>query len=77
MQEIYIQRRDRTKNMARFYAMSIQPNLFGEVSVVRSWGRIGTRGQMMVNSFANEDQAQALLQALMREKLRKGYAKVP
>ncbi|MGO6922932.1 WGR domain-containing protein, partial [Rhizobium ruizarguesonis] len=42
---LYIERIDPSKNMARFYARSIEPNLFGETSLVRSWGRIGSRGQ--------------------------------
>jgi hypothetical protein len=28
-------------NMRRFYALSLQPDLFGTVSVVKEWGRIG------------------------------------
>ncbi|MCP4781752.1 MAG: WGR domain-containing protein [Hyphomicrobium sp.] len=30
--------------MARFYAMSVQPNLFGQWSLLREWGRIGSAG---------------------------------
>ncbi len=30
--------------MARYYALSIQPTLFGEAAIVRCWGRIGKRG---------------------------------
>jgi hypothetical protein len=28
--QLYVERTDRTRNMSRFYAMSIEPNLFGE-----------------------------------------------
>ncbi|NOD78477.1 WGR domain-containing protein, partial [Ruegeria sp. HKCCD4332] len=35
-------------NMARFYGIELQPTLFGEVSVLRTWGRIGTNGQAMM-----------------------------
>ena len=34
-------------NMARFYGIEVQPTLFGEMSVLRSWGRIGTKGRAM------------------------------
>jgi hypothetical protein len=34
-----------TADMARYYAMSIEPNLFGEVCLMWLWGRIGSRGQ--------------------------------
>ncbi|MCF1450856.1 WGR domain-containing protein [Agrobacterium vitis] len=43
--------------MARFYALAVQPTLFGEVSLARAWGRIGTRGQQMLLLFDNENQA--------------------
>ncbi|MGB3389974.1 MAG: WGR domain-containing protein [Pseudaminobacter sp.] len=32
----------RERNMARFYELSVEPTLFGEVALVRRWGRIGT-----------------------------------
>jgi len=48
---------DATKNMARFYAMSIEPDLFGGASLVRRWGRIGTRGKVRVDVFKDERQA--------------------
>ena len=35
---------DRTKNMARYYVLSVEPTLFGESSLVRRWGRIGGAG---------------------------------
>lgn len=35
---LYVQRIDTTKNMARFYAMSIEPDLFGGSALVRRWG---------------------------------------
>lgn len=46
---LYAQRSDTTKNMARFYAMSIEPDLFGGSALVRRWGRIGTRGQERID----------------------------
>ncbi|MDW9615401.1 WGR domain-containing protein [Sinorhizobium meliloti] len=48
---LYVQRIDATKNMARYYTMSIEPNLFGGASLVRRWGRIGTRGKERVVLF--------------------------
>ncbi|WP_310220372.1 WGR domain-containing protein [Neorhizobium sp. 2083] len=54
--------------MARFYALAVQPTLFGEVSLVRAWGRIGTRGQQMVHLFDNEGEAVSLFLDVLREK---------
>lgn len=33
--QLYVERKDQTKNMARFYAMSIEPTLFGELCLTR------------------------------------------
>ncbi|MBY3397512.1 WGR domain-containing protein [Rhizobium laguerreae] len=70
---LYIERREPDKNMARFYALSIEPNLFGGTSLVRSWGRIGSRGQQKVHVFDIELKAVDLLLTLLRRKRSRGY----
>ena len=35
---MHLRRIDPDRNMARFYAMSVQPNLFGEWALLREWG---------------------------------------
>ncbi len=71
--QLYVERTDAGKNMARFYAMSIEPTLFGEVCVVRRWGRIGSGGQRMVHHFQREEEAVGLFLELLRQKRRRGY----
>jgi len=39
--EIYLERMDTSKNMARYYAMDISATLFGQACLTRRWGRIG------------------------------------
>lgn len=46
-----------SENMARFYGIALQPTLFGEVAVVRCWGRIGTRGRAMAVTYPDKEQA--------------------
>ena len=70
---LHVQRIDATQNMARFYRLAIEPTLFGDVSVVRNWGRIGTRGQEIVHFFENEKQALTLFLDILRQKRQKGY----
>jgi predicted DNA-binding WGR domain protein len=48
---LYVERIAPEKNMARFYALALQPTLFGGMSLVRAWGWIGARGQQMVHLF--------------------------
>lgn len=70
---LHIQRIDAGRNMARYYTLSIQPTLFGDVSVVRNWGRIGTRGRVKVQLFFEREETVTSLQQIARQKLRKGY----
>ncbi|NEK47009.1 WGR domain-containing protein [Rhizobium leguminosarum] len=70
---LYIERIDPSKNMARYYALSIEPNLFGGTSLVRSWGRIGSRGQQKIHVFDSEAKAVDLLLSLLRRKRSLGY----
>lgn len=59
--------------MARFYTLSIQPTLFGETAVVRSWGRIGTSGRQKTEAFSDELVAVSRFLELARRKRAKGY----
>lgn len=62
-----------SQNMARFYGIALQPTLFGEVAVVRCWGRIGTRGRVKSATYANAEQAADVFAELERKKLLRGY----
>ena len=48
--------------------------LFDGWALIREWGRIGSRGQMMIETHSDEDQAVNALMKLARAKQRKGYA---
>jgi len=60
-------------NMARFYCVHTVPTLFGEVSVLRTWGRIGTHGQKSVETFATAGEAERAAARTVRQKVRRGY----
>lgn len=74
MTDVYLTRVEPAKNMARYYAMSLQPNLFGEWSLVREWGRIGRGGQVRMQSCASEAEAKKSLLTLVTAKMRRGYS---
>ena len=74
---LYIERRDAARNMARFYALSIEPTLFGDICLTRRWGRIGTRGQMRTMSFSHENEALAQFVRIQRQKASRGYRECP
>jgi predicted DNA-binding WGR domain protein len=70
---VILRRVDPELRMARFYALMIERDLFGEVRLVRAWGRIGTQGSELVQVFATEAEATEALQALATAKRRRGY----
>lgn len=70
---LYIERRDAGRNMARFYALSIEETLFGQTCLVRRWGRIGTTGRSVQHSFDDESEAVSLFLELLRTKRSRGY----
>lgn len=73
MVSAHLHRIDHTANMARFYAIVLQPTLFGEVSVLRSWGRIGTRGQAKIETFPTSLAAERQAALVEQRKRRRGY----
>ncbi|QOF75660.1 WGR domain-containing protein (plasmid) [Aminobacter sp. SR38] len=70
---VHLHRIDPALNMRRFYSLTLQPNLFGGVSVIRTWGRIGTNGQAMIETFDEPDQANRAMRCLEHMKRRRGY----
>lgn len=68
-----LKRIDPSVNMRRFYRMSVQPDLFGGASLVREWGRIGFRGQTLVEQHDDEGRAVNALMKLAATKQRRGY----
>ncbi len=74
---LYVERTEPSKNMARYYAMSIEPTLFGDACLIRRWGRIGsTGGHQMIHYFDREEDAVELFLALLCKKRSRGYRPV-
>ncbi len=69
----HLEKHDPEQNMRRFYAISVQPSLFGW-SVVRRWGRIGSyKGRQQINLYDDFASARIEFQKKEREKLQRGY----
>lgn len=71
--QVYLERRAASHNMARYYATSLEQTLFGEVIVVRRWGRIGTRGRFKISTAETELQGVAIFAGALRSKRNRGY----
>lgn len=70
---LLLHRRDPDRNMARFYRLSLEPNLFGGVSLVRNWGRIGTTGRLRIDLHPDEAAAERARTGIAARKQRRGY----
>ena len=71
--DLHLRRVDPARNMRRFYGMTIQPDLFGGASLIRNWGRVGTRGRQFIDTHADEGSAISALMKLAEQKRRRGY----
>jgi predicted DNA-binding WGR domain protein len=64
---------DPLRNMARFYSLDVERDLFGRVVLVRRWGRIGTAGKVRLDEYSEEGRALAAMEAMKARKMRRGY----
>lgn len=60
-------------NMRRFYTLSLEDSLFGDILLVRRWGRIGTHGRVRFDWFDNPGDAANELTRIASVKARRGY----
>ncbi len=70
---LVLHRIDPKQGIRRFYSLMIERGLFGTVRLVRNWGRIGIRGQELVEIHTDEVEAGLALEAFARVKRRRGY----
>lgn len=74
---VLLHRRDPTRDMDRFYGLSVEPSLFGGIVLVRRWGRAGRSERHKVEHFASETDAIAAFLAHLARKRRRGYRPEP
>jgi predicted DNA-binding WGR domain protein len=60
-------------NRLRFYRLEVVRDLLGAWCVIRRWGRIGTRGQMRVESYPSRHAAEVAAERQARRKVARGY----
>ncbi len=65
---IRLQAVNAARNIARRYAINTHRDLFGAITVEYGWGRIGTRGQGRVASFARDEEAERFVCQLLRRR---------
>ena len=70
---LVLHRIDPEQGIRRFYSLMIERDLFGTIRLVRNWGRIGTKGQELVEIHPDEIAAGQAMEAVARAKRRRGY----
>jgi predicted DNA-binding WGR domain protein len=70
---VYLERRDPARNMARYYLLSIERDLFEGVLAVRRWGRIGSWGRTVSVPCPDHAIAAEMLAGIEASKRSRGY----
>jgi predicted DNA-binding WGR domain protein len=73
LQMLVLERRDKIRNLARFYVLAIEPTLFGDAALVREWGRIGSRGRRRLDLHDDSIAAKEALDIWLARKVLRGY----
>jgi predicted DNA-binding WGR domain protein len=60
-------------NERRFYALAVTADLFGNIVLLRNWGRIGTGGKQRGDLHPDYTSAATTLERLAGRKRRRGY----
>jgi predicted DNA-binding WGR domain protein len=73
MTALTLTRENPAQNMARFYRLDVQPDLFGGWCLWREWGRIGRSGTVRHVPFPTQEQAELAKDRLTKTKEARGY----
>jgi predicted DNA-binding WGR domain protein len=74
--ELHLVSLNPAKNRYRFCTLAWQTSLFGELALVRTWGRLGKVGRSQAHFYPDVMSAQPAIIALLRRRLRHGYRAV-
>lgn len=73
VQLLVLDRVNESRNMARYYVLSVEPTLLGDAALVREWGRMGHAGRRRIDLYATAAEARQALSTWLERKLRRGY----
>ena len=65
--------RDPAKNRQRFYLLSWQVSLEGDMALICTWGRMGRPGHSRVILFPTDAPVEPRLERLIKRRLKRGY----
>jgi len=70
---LVLRRVEPERNVARFYALMVERDLFGREVLVRHWGRIESKGRERAKVHADEGEAAQAMGKLAAAKRQRGY----
>jgi len=73
LQMLVLDRTCKELNMSRFYVLRIEATLFGDVGLVREWGRHGAGGKQKLELHPDMIKAKESLEAWVKRKRSRGY----
>ena len=73
-QYLVLDRCDPTRNMARYYVLTIEPSLYGDATLIREWDRIGQPGQRRIELYESQSRAVEALETWLQRKRRRDYS---
>jgi predicted DNA-binding WGR domain protein len=71
---MYFRNIDPSRNRYRWYALDLQPDLFGGLNLVRQWGRIGQHGGSRRTEHFSD--ATSALRLAAERRLKRAYVRV-
>jgi predicted DNA-binding WGR domain protein len=73
--QIVLERIDHSKNLARYYVLSVELILFAKDTLIRRWGRIGSAGRERLQFFDSAGAAELALETWLDRKRKRGYVR--
>jgi predicted DNA-binding WGR domain protein len=70
---MFLTHADASRNLHRFYVVQLAPTLFGEWTLLREWGRIGSPGTVRLMSFERHKDAEQAARRVIKRRLNHGY----
>ncbi len=71
--DVHLRCIDLARGKRRFYALSVERDLFGQWVLVREWGRIDGARRLRLDAYGSIGQATLAMRELERRKRRRGY----
>ncbi len=64
---------DPATNRYRFYSLTWQPALWGGEALIRTWGRIGSKGRTLETFHEDRESIRELVERIVQRRLQRGY----